>query len=172
VTLRQMVELGPMPTGRSMTTTDELVVRAPLEVIFEIAANVEEWPLHLPHYRYVRMLERDEAGGGVVEMAANRPFGPFIWPTRWVSDMQIHRPGGTQAPAVRFRHVHGITSGMDVEWGFAPVDGGTRVRIVHVWNGPRWPVIGRIAAGTVIGPVFIHGIASRTLAGLGRAAER
>ena len=50
--------------------------------------------------------------------------------------------------------------------------GGTLVRIVHVWNGPSWPLIGDMAARGVIGPVFVHGIASRTLAGLARAAER
>ena len=60
---------------------------------------------------------------------------------------------------------------MDVEWTF---DGdrrdGTHVRIVHVWNGPPWPVAGGLAAATlVIGPVFVHGIASRTLAGLADA---
>jgi hypothetical protein len=41
-----------------------------------------------------------------------------------------------------------------------------------VWNGPSWPLIGELAARGVIGPVFVHGIASRTLAGLARAAER
>jgi hypothetical protein len=61
---------------------------------------------------------------------------------------------------------------MDVEWTFESVAGGTLVRIVHVWNGPSWPLIGEIAARGVIGPVFVHGIASRTLAGLARSAER
>ena len=53
-----------------------------------------------------------------------------------------------------------------------PQRGGTLVRIVHVWNGPSWPLIGDVAARAVIGPVFVHGIASRTLAGLARTAER
>jgi len=61
---------------------------------------------------------------------------------------------------------------MDVEWSFQQVEGGTRVRIVHVWDGPPWPLVGAFAATRVIGPVFVHGIASRTLAGLARAAER
>ena len=167
-----MVELGPMPVDRRMTTIDERLVRSPLDAIFAVAANVEEWPLHLPHYRYVRMLERDAANGGVVEINANRPFGPLNWPTWWMSEMQIHPPDGSAPPAVRFRHVRGVTTGMDVEWSFTPVPGGTEVRITHACNGPRWPLIGAIAAGAVIGPVFIHGIASRTLAGLAHAAER
>jgi hypothetical protein len=61
---------------------------------------------------------------------------------------------------------------MDVEWTFEKNGDATLVRIVHVWNGPTWPLIGELAARGVIGPVFVHGIASRTLAGLARAAER
>jgi hypothetical protein len=41
-----------------------------------------------------------------------------------------------------------------------------------LWDGPAWPVIGPFAATNVIGPVFVHGIASRTLAGLGAVAEK
>jgi hypothetical protein len=48
----------------------------------------------------------------------------------------------------------------------------TDVTIVHDWTGPGWPLIGGAAASWVIGPVFIHGIASRTLAGIRRAVER
>jgi hypothetical protein len=75
-------------------------------------------------------------------------------------------------PAVRFRHVGGITTGMDVEWTFEPAGReATHVRILHLWDGPPWPVISPFAATVVIGPVFVHGIAERTLAGLARAAE-
>jgi hypothetical protein len=34
------------------------------------------------------------------------------------------------------------------------------------------PALGSIVANLVIGPVFVHGIASRTLAGLASAAEQ
>jgi ribosome-associated toxin RatA of RatAB toxin-antitoxin module len=154
-----------------MRTVDSAIVRAPLREIFRIAAAVEDWPRHLPHYRYVRFRERT-ATGGVVEMSANRPFGPLNWPTWWVSLMELQERGaGGGAPAIRFRHIGGITTRMDVEWAFEPVTGGTLVSVVHVWDGPAWPLIGGIAARAVIGPVFIHGIASRTVAGLARAAE-
>jgi hypothetical protein len=76
------------------------------------------------------------------------------------------------APAIRFRHIEGITTGMDVEWQFLAEHGGTRVRIIHAWDGPSWPLIGPIAATRLIGPVFVHGIASRTLSGLAAVAER
>jgi hypothetical protein len=101
-------------------------------------------------------------------MAADRPFGPVGWPTWWKSEMSVD----DGAPSIRFRHIGGITKGMDVEWTFRAVPEGTAVKIVHVWDGPPVPFIGIPAATLVIGPVFIHGIASRTLAGLARAAER
>ena len=166
--LRPPYQLGPMPAGRPMETVDEQVVHASARGMFEVVRHVEEWPAHLAHYRYVRFQERASDGGGLVEMAANRPFGPVGWPTWWLSEMEVDHA----TPAIRFRHVGGITKGMDVEWSFTPADGGTLVRILHVWDGPRWPVIGIVAATAVIGPVFIHGIASRTLAGLARVAER
>ncbi|MGI9076351.1 MAG: type II toxin-antitoxin system RatA family toxin [Gemmatimonadaceae bacterium] len=161
-------DLGPMPLGRPMETVDEQTVRAPLATVFPLARDVERWPDFLPHYRSVRFLERSRDGGGLVEMAAWRPFGSARWPTWWISEMEVDHG----APAIRYRHVRGITTEMDVEWTFEDLPHGVRVRIVHAWNGPRWPLIGVVAAVHVIGPVFIHGIASRTLAGLAAAAER
>ena len=161
------IELGPMPLGTRMQVLDELVVRSPVERIFALARNVEAWPEYLQHYRFVRFNSKSADGGGVVEMSANRAFGPLDWPTWWKSDMQVD----SAEPVVRFRHVEGITKGMDVEWSFEATPMGTHVRVLHVWNGPRWPLIGEMAATMVIGPVFVHGIASRTLAGLARVAE-
>ena len=158
-----------------MRTVDERFVRSRLATIFQLAVDVERWPTLLAHYRYVRFRERASDGGGIVEMSANRPFGVFNWPTSWVSQMSVQRKaqrGGGDEPRVRFRHIEGITTGMDVEWSFLPEKGGTRVRIVHAWNGPPWPVVGGIAAANVIGPVFVHGIASRTLDGLAKVAEQ
>jgi len=160
-----------------MQTVDERLVKAPSQIIFALANGVEKWPAYLSHYRYVRFRERRADGGGLVEMSAYRPFHVagtskgqlgFNWPTWWLSEMSVN----DARPSIRFRHVGGITKGMDVEWRFTPVAGGTHVRIVHVWEGPPVPVIGTWAAMYLIGPVFVHGIASRTLAGLGAAAER
>jgi Polyketide cyclase / dehydrase and lipid transport len=149
-----------------MRTVDSLRMKAPVERVLRAAMDVEQWPALLSHYRWVRMLER-RPDGGLVEMAAWRPFGRFRYPTWWVSEMWIDPREG----AVRYRHVRGITAGMDVVWRFDPIGGGTEVTIVHDWEGPRWPLVGRAAASLVIGPVFIHGIASRTLAGIARHVE-
>jgi hypothetical protein len=168
---RAPLNLGPMPLGRVMITVDEALVRAPLQTIFTIVRDVESWPAHLRHYRWVRFRQRTTDGGGIVEMAANRPFGPVGWPTWWLSQMQVV-DASSRSPAIRFRHIGGITAGMDVEWRLTAREEGTRVTLVHAWDGPDWPLIGVFAATVIIGPVFVHGIASRTLAGLARIAER
>lgn len=152
-----------------MRTVDHLRIAAPVESVWPLAVAVERWPTLLPHYRWVTRLEGAEGGDGVVEMAAWRPFGgPLNWPTWWASRIWVDRPHRE----VRYLHLAGITAGMDVRWTLDPdPTGGTDVTIVHSWAGPRWPLVGGLAAAMVIGPVFIHGIASRTLAGIGRAAE-
>ncbi len=167
-TLRAPFRLGPMPPGRSLVTLDEAIVRAPVRRVFDIVRDVERWPAHLSHYRYVRFRSRNRDGGGIVEMSANRPFGPINWPTWWLSQMAVDE----SIPNVRFRHIEGITTGMDVEWAFTPHADGTLARLFHVWDGPDIPFIGSIAAVGIIGPLFVHGIASRTLAGLKIVAEQ
>jgi hypothetical protein len=149
-----------------MRTVDTAWISAPPERVFRHASEVEGWPAILPHYRWVRMLER-RGDGGIVEMAAYRPFGPLRWPTWWKSEMWLAPERGE----VRYHHVAGITRGMDVVWRVEPERGGSRTTIVHEWKGPSWPAIGGLAATVVIGPVFVSGIASRTLAGIRRAAE-
>ncbi len=150
-----------------MRSVYRLFMRAPVARVFQAAANVERWPELLSHYRWVRMLER-RGDGGIVEMAAWRPFGPLRYPTWWVSEMWVD----ATRPSVRYRHVRGITAGMDVEWRLEPAFEGTDVTIVHEWSGPGWPLISRPAAEWVIGPVFVQGIAWRTLAGIRREVER
>jgi hypothetical protein len=168
--MRAPYRLGPMPFKRHMIVVDERTVRAPRAVMFDVAQRVADWPEHLAHYRFVKFRQRARDGGGLVEMSAYRPFGGAAnWPTWWLSEMSVD----PTVPHIRFKHVEGITTGMEVEWQFLRREDPnvTHVRIVHAWNGPWWPLIGRVAAMAVIGPVFISGIASRTLAGLARAAE-
>jgi ribosome-associated toxin RatA of RatAB toxin-antitoxin module len=166
------LDLAPMPASGEMRTVDERMVDAPLARIFGLASDVERWPALLPHYRYVRFVDRRSDGGGIVDMSANRPFGLVQWPTWWQSRMAVHASGGTRTPSIRYTHIAGVTRGMEVEWTFEEIGAMTRVRIVHVWNGPPVPMAGGLAASLVIGPVFVHGIASRTLSGLADVAEQ
>jgi ribosome-associated toxin RatA of RatAB toxin-antitoxin module len=146
-------------------TVDHITIRGSVARVLAAARDVERWPAFLPHYHWVRILER-RGEGALVEMAAWRPFGLLRYPTWWVSEMDV-----PDAPEVRYRHVRGITRGMEVRWRVSGQDGAVDVEIVHEWDGPPWPLISWIAANVVIGPVFVHGIASRTLAGIKRHIE-
>ena len=174
-----------------MHTHNETVVRAPLEPCLRAAAEVERWPEILPHYRDVHFTRRDGPYRGRVHMSAFRHFGLVPWPTWWESEMVVDR----EAAEIRYRHVAGITEGMDVLWTLeeigrtggstddedeeaAPAEPGapdsgprTRIVILHDWDGPGWPLVGGFAARRVIGPHFIRVVADRTLAGVRREAE-
>lgn len=150
-----------------MHTHNEIFVRGDPDACLARAADVEAWPDILPHYREVVFSRRDADGAGRVLMRAVRHFGPVPYPIWWESEMETDPAART----VRYRHVRGITRGMDVEWRVTPEDGGARVTILHEWDGPGWPLIGGLAARWVIGPRFVHVVAGRTLEGVKRAVE-
>lgn len=151
-----------------MRIVDLLRTTAPADICFEVAADVERWPEILSHYRWVKFRRKDGFAKGLVEMAAWRPFPGFGYPTWWLSEMEHDAESRT----VTYTHVGGITKGMDVWWEVIAEADETLLRIVHEWKGPNWPVIGGFAANRVIGPHFVHVIASRTLAGIAAEAER
>jgi uncharacterized membrane protein len=139
-----------------MQTANTVTMTADLDRIVALAADVERWPVILPHYRWVTLL----AGGGdrkTVEMAARR--GRI--PVKWQAIQEIDRDGPT--PVIRFHHISGVTKGMDVAWSFAPNGKTVDVRIDHEFT-PPWPLVGSLVADRVIGPHFVEAIAGRTLA--------
>jgi ribosome-associated toxin RatA of RatAB toxin-antitoxin module len=138
-----------------------VLVHAPVDRIFDLAADVERWPAILPHYRYVR---RVPSGNGERRFAMGARRGPV--PVRWEA---IQRPIRAER-RIEFVHTGGITKGMRVAWRFAPVDGGTDVSIEHRLE-LGWPLIGGFAARHVIGPQFIDAIAGRTLRRIRQLAE-
>jgi ribosome-associated toxin RatA of RatAB toxin-antitoxin module len=151
-----------------MMTHNEIRMAASPVRCFQVAADVERWPEILSHYRWVHFRRREGFGRGLVEMGAHRMFGPAGYPVWWVSEMWADE----DVPVVRYRHVDGITKGMDVEWRFHDDGVGTHVEIVHDWTrGPGWPLVGRFAADRVIGPIFIHHVAGMTLEGVKKAVE-
>jgi Polyketide cyclase / dehydrase and lipid transport len=138
-------------------------MRAPFEVAFDLAADVERWPQILPHYRYVRRIDGAE-GERRFAMGARR--GPI--PVRWEA---IQRPMRDER-RIEFVHTGGVTRGMWVAWRFAdaPDGDGLDVSIEHRLE-LGWPLIGGFAARHVIGPQFIEAIAGRTLRRIRELAE-
>jgi hypothetical protein len=146
-----------------MHTENVIDIRADLGRIVVLAADVESWPAILPHYRWVTLLD----GGGdrkVVDMAARRDRIPV----RWRAIQEIDRSGDT--PIIRYRHIGGVTKGMEVAWTFHRRDLGYRVRIHHELR-LGWPLIGGLVADRIIGPYFVADIAGKTLATIKRIAE-
>jgi len=138
-----------------------VVMHAPWERIFPLAAQVERWPQILPHYRYVRPVA-DPDGERRFAMGARRGLIPVTWEA-------IQRPLPDER-SIEFVHTGGVTKGMWVAWRFEPVAGGTNVSIEHRLE-LGWPIIGDFAARYVIGPQFIEAIAGRTLHRIRELAE-
>src|SRR3982751_4068289 len=135
-----------------MHKSNSIVMHAPRMRIFETAANLELWPTILPHYRYIHYLERGPSRN-VVVMAARR--GPI--PISWTSEQVIDRA----KMEVRFRHLKAFTKGMEVVWTFRETPNGVRVEIVHDLQFRMRPLAP--LAELIIGRVFIHPVASKTL---------
>jgi ribosome-associated toxin RatA of RatAB toxin-antitoxin module len=150
-----------------MDTCITRVLDADPDVLFALAAAVEDWPRLLPHYRWVRLLG-DQPGGRLVEMAARRDVLGHLGIPLWWRSIQSPDPASR---TIRFEHVAGITRGMRVEWQLRPRgDGRLEVRIRHVFR-PRWPVPERLIEA-IVGQYFVNAVAARTLQHLGRLAEQ
>jgi ribosome-associated toxin RatA of RatAB toxin-antitoxin module len=143
---------------RTVTTLD---MAAPAERIYVLASATERWPEYLPHYRYVRVLSR--AGPSqTMAMGAWRDFIPISWVAEQTSD--------AQRPSIRFRHVRGWTRGMEVEWRFEPVAGGTRVTIEHRLDF-SFPFAAEWIGRHVVSDFFVENVATKTLACMKQLAE-
>jgi len=144
-----------------MQTSNEIVIAAPPQRVFELAAATERWPAILPHYRSVRVLEQN-GSQRVVAMSAWRDLIPVRWVARQWND--------PVRPLIRFHHIGGWTKGMDVEWQFERIEGATRVRIVH-WLNFQFPVAREFLGRHVVGDFFVHNIAGKTLQRMKQLAE-
>jgi ribosome-associated toxin RatA of RatAB toxin-antitoxin module len=151
--------------GRAMQTENVVDMRGDPDRIFQLAADIQDWPIILPHYRYVVVEERTELTK-VARMGAKRDFFPVSWQTT-----QDLRPDERR---IRFFHIGGITKGMDVEWRIEPgrgVGGSVRVTISHSLNYAV-PVLGAWFAGSIVGKLFVHYIAGKTLGCIKEIVER
>ena len=135
-----------------MRKINSIIMHAPKTTIFETASNLELWPKILPHYRYIRYLERSP-NRNIVVMAATRSGIPISW----ISEQVIDR----ERVEIHFHHLKAFTKGMHVVWTFRDAPGGVLVEIMHDLAF-RVNLLGPIA-DKIIGDFFIHNIASKTL---------
>lgn len=135
-----------------MHKTNSILIHAPKMSIFETAADLELWPKILPHYRYIRFLERG-ADRNIVVMAATRSGIPIKWTSEEIIDrtrVEIH-----------FHHLKAFTKGMHVVWTFEEAAEGVLVKIRHDLDF-RVKMLAPLA-DKIIGDFFIHNIANKTL---------
>jgi ribosome-associated toxin RatA of RatAB toxin-antitoxin module len=145
-------------------STVSVTISAPGELVFRLCRDVERWDRLLPHYARSRAVGRRPDGSVVVDFVARRPLIgvlglglPVTWRARTWNDPATLR--------LRFVHVAGATTGMDVTWRIEPVAGGTQVSIDHDFRprvAPFAPFVDRF---------FTRPIASRTLATFKTLAE-
>ena len=141
-----------------MITSNQIQIAAPFDTLFQIAADIAHWPDILPHYRWVKILNR-QGQQVIAEMAARHKGIPLWWKTIQTRDPDERR--------IHFTHIGGITKGMEVDWimeeasppGACPV---WHVQIVHDFH-PHWPPGGRWFAEKIIGDMFVHQVAGKTL---------
>jgi ribosome-associated toxin RatA of RatAB toxin-antitoxin module len=139
-------------TLRTMHTENGIEIRGDIKRIFQIAAQVDKWPEILPHYRWVRVLQRKKRRT-TVEMAARRGRIPVSWTA--VQEVFPYE-------RITYKHIKGFTTGMDVTWSFKPVQGRVEVVITHDF-ALVWPLVGGFVSKYIVGALFVKPIASRTL---------
>ena len=134
-----------------MQTGNSIIMHAPREFIFETAADLAQWPRILPHYRYIRFLER------VRNAASSRwrrsaPEFPFL-------DLRVC--GRSRADGASLFASEGVhprdARGLD----FKETPAGVLVEIMHVLRF-RVAALAPMAE-PIIGGFFIHHVANQTL---------
>src|ERR671922_2657466 len=139
-------------TSRAMHTENGIEIRGDIKRIFQVAAQVDKWPEILPHYRWVRVVQRRKRRT-TVEMAARRGRIPVSWTA--VQEVFPYE-------RITYRHIKGFTAGMDVTWSFTPGQGRVQIVITHNFS-LSWPVVGGFVSKYIVGQLFVKPIAARTL---------
>ena len=155
-----------------MHTENTVYIRGPRSRIFQLAADIQNWPNILPHYREVLVFEQSDDGRRkVVEMAAVRNDFPLVgcdFPVRWRS-VQICEP---DTGRIYFKHLAGVATGMWVVWALEDDlwGRGVQVTIGHDLIYP-FPFLNGWFAQEIVGRQFVGAIAGQTLATIKEIVE-
>jgi ribosome-associated toxin RatA of RatAB toxin-antitoxin module len=121
--------------------------------IFQLAADIQDWPTILPHYRYMRVTEQSETHK-VADFGASRDGFPVSWRAKQELFPVDNR--------ITFTHIGGVTKGMWVEWRLENRMDRIRVTIDHELDYPV-PLLGPLFARYIVGGLFVANIAGKTL---------
>lgn len=146
-------------------------VSASARTVFDLARDVARWPALLPHYRRVAIRSM-RAGRVLARMVAVRPLPwRFGIPVTWRAEAWSDDTDPTDL-RLRFRHIRGVTRGMDVTWHIRPAGAGSSdVTIEHHFERGL-TIVGRRLLPWFVDRMFTRPIAGRTLATFKRLAER
>ncbi len=140
-----------------MHTTNVIVIRGEAERIYgriyQLAADIQDWPTLLPHYRYLRVLEQSPMYK-IADFGASRDG----FPVKWRARQELFPDEGR----ITYQHTRGITRGMWVEWRLEKQDDQVQVTIEHELNYPL-PGLGPLFAHYIVGKLFVQNIAGKTL---------
>ena len=144
-----------------MRSSIGIAMRAPPERVFALARDVSRWPELLPHYHDVVVERRGPDGHMTARMVASRAFGPLPLPVTWRAE-QWSDDSDPAELRLHFRHVRGITTGMQVTWRITPTASGTHVVIEHDFRRAL-PIVGDGFLPRLVDRWFTRPIATRTL---------
>jgi aromatase len=127
---------------------NSIVINAPLDLVWEVTNDVENWPNLFTEYATAEILERH--GNSVVFRLTMHPDeNGKVW--SWVSER-------TPDPETHTVKAHRVETGpfeyMNIEWTYEPADGGTKMRWVQDFQmKPQAPIndeqmVARLNAGT------------------------
>ena len=156
-----------------MHTENTVYVRGSKARVFQLAADIQDWPTLLPHYREVIVFEQTNDGHRkVVEMAAVRndfPLPGVSFPVRWRS-VQVCEP---ETDRIYFKHLAGVARGMWVVWSLDEDEWGRGVKVTirHDLTYP-FPLLNGWFAQDMVGRQFVGAIAGRTLATIKAVVEK
>jgi len=108
-------------------TDNEVVIAAPLDVVWEKMNDVEKWPDLFSEYAKAEILEQE--GDTVKFRLTTHPDPEYdgqVW--TWVSERTVD-PNSHTVKAHRIET--GPFDHMDIEWSFEAADGGTKMRWVQ-----------------------------------------
>ncbi|MFD7070792.1 SRPBCC family protein [Streptomyces sp. NPDC059913] len=102
-------------------TENEITIAAPLDLVWDVTNDLENWPRLFSEYASVEIIERD-GDSTTFRLTMHPDENGKVW--SWVSERTVDRATRT----VRARRVEpGPFQHMDIRWAYTEVPGGTRM---------------------------------------------